>query len=102
MFDKLRYSAFVIEFVRALHLLALVFDGDSNPFVEKGLLAKPLRQLIKAELGGLKDTTVRLEGDLGPTLPRFSRLFQFGDRYAALVLLLVGQAVSPDLELQRL
>ncbi len=99
--DKRGYPTLVEKLV-ALPAIALVIDGDRHAAVEERELAQPLREGVEAELHGLENLRVRLEGDLRAALLRRARDLEAADRIAALVGLLVDLRVAPDLEVQRL
>ena len=94
-------AAFVEELV-ALPAIALVVDGDRHAAVEERELAQALRERVEAELDGLEDLRVGLEGDLRAALLRRARDLEAAGRIAALVGLLVDLRVAPDLEVERL
>ena len=102
MLDELGDSAFVVELVRLFRLLALVFDGDADAFVQKCLFAQALGQFVEAEFDQIEDLRIRFEGDLRAASSRLAGVLQASHGDAAHIFLLVGFAVSPDLHMQRL
>ena len=90
-----------IEEVMAL-AVALVVDRDRHAAVQEGQLAQPLGQRVEAELGGLEDLRIRLEGDLGAAFLGRTGDRELGLRIAALVRLRVHLLVAPDLEIEGL
>src|SRR5947209_5454802 len=92
-----------MELVLLWRILALVEQRDDKTLVQEGELAQALRQRIEVERGRFHDRRVGLEGDLRSGLiARLTGLLKPPLRDAALVLLLPGCLVAPDLELQQL
>ena len=83
-------------------LVALVVDRDADAAVQERELAQPLREDVEAELGGLEDQRVGLEGDLRAALLGLADLGERRLGLAALVALRVDLAVAPDLDLEHL
>src|SRR5262245_25786006 len=92
--------ALIEELVRLA--VALVRDRDADAPVEERQLAEALRQDVEAELRGLEDQAVRLEGDPGAALVRDPGLLDRRVRLTPLVALLVDLAVAADLDLEGL
>ena len=84
--DERDDPAFVQELVRLA--VALVVERDGDAAVEEGELAQTLGERVEAELGGLEDLRVRLEGDLGAALLGRAGDLESRLRRAALVALL--------------
>ena len=93
-------AALVEELVRLP--VALVADGDADAAVQERQLAEPLREDVEAEVDGLEDERVGLEGDAGAALVGDAGLLDRPFRVAAVVALLVDLAVPSDLHLERL
>ena len=98
--DERDDAAFVQELVRLL--ITLVVDGDVQTAVQERQLAQPLREDVEAEVHGLEDERVRLEGDPRAALVRDSRLLDRRYRVTALISLGVDLAAAPHLHLERL
>ena len=98
MLDELGDAALVEELVRLLG--PLVGDRDVDAFVQEGLFAQPLGQLVEAELGHVEDLVVRLERDLGAVLLGVAGLLRAATPECLDVFQLVDLAVAPDLEAQ--
>ena len=94
-------AAFVVEVVR-LAVLALVVERDADTGVQEGEFAQAIGQRVEAELDGLEDLGVGLEGDLRAALLGDAGVDQIGERLAALVGLRVDLAVAVDLEIEAL
>ncbi len=72
-----RVDAALVQELVAL-AVALVVDRDRDAGVEERQLAQALRQRVEAELDGLEDLRVGLEGDLGAALLRRAGDFEAG------------------------
>src|SRR5581483_2458000 len=66
--DEGNDAALVEELVRLL--VAFCRGGDAHPAVEERELALSLGEEVEAEVGGLEDQGIGLEGDLRPALAR--------------------------------
>src|SRR6185503_15297610 len=96
MLDKGQEPAFVEKLV--VFLCTLVFESDFDAAIKKRQFAQTLRQNIVAEIAGLKDCRIGLEGYPGAALFRLADLFQRFLRVAALVTLLINLAVAFDFD----
>ena len=99
--DELADAPLVLEPVAAA-VAALVVQRDGDAGVEERQLAQPLRQRVEAEVDRLEDLAVGQEGDLRPALLRLAGDLEVGLRLAAVVDLVVDDAVPPDFEVERL
>ena len=105
--DELGDAASVFE-VGALGLAGLgvggafVGQGDFEALVEKRELAQALGERVVVVLRGCEDRLVGQEVDLGAALLRGARLTQLGKGCALGVVLLVGVAVAPYLNVEGL
>src|SRR5688572_18387160 len=97
--DEFRDAALVIKLVRFFLFLALIPDEYSDAFIEERLFPKALGKFFETVDRSLENTRVGSEGDLRPSLRRFSRLLERCYGETSLVLLLKSFAVTPDLEL---
>ena len=100
MLDERDDAALVVEPVALA--VALVVERDDEAGVQERELAQALGQRVEAEVGGLEDLRVRLEGDLVPRRLVVPVTEQVGQRGAALVGLLIDLIVAPDLQLEPL
>jgi hypothetical protein len=81
---------------------ALVGERDFQALVEEGELAQALGQGVVVELGDGEDGLVGQEVDLGAAPLRRPHLAQLADGGALGVVLLPGEAVAPDLDVELL
>jgi hypothetical protein len=99
VFDERDNAALVVEPVRLP--VAFIVEGDDDAPVQKRELAQALREDIETEGGGFEDLVVGLEGDLRASALGRPRLIEIASGRSALVTLLVGEPVAPDLEIER-
>src|SRR5262249_50781215 len=103
MLNKLRDAAAVMEFMLLDRIDPLIGELDRQPLVQECQLAQPLRERVEVEHSGVHDGRVRLEGDLCTGFPPgLSGLLQRRFRYTAGILLLPGESLTPDLEIEAL
>src|ERR1041385_4954720 len=97
---ELSDTAAIVKLVRLLVLFPLIFDRYPDAFVEKSFFAQALGKFVEAELGRIKNLRVRFESDLGSAFAGLPGLLERGNRYAAFVLLFVGQTIAPNFQVQ--
>ena len=99
--DERDDAAVVVE-AMALAGFALVVQRDRDAGVQERELAQALGERVEAEFGDLEDLRVGLERDLRAAALRRAGDGEVDQRLAALVALLVGLLVAPDLEVEPL
>ena len=80
--------------------LALVGQRDLDALVEEGELAEAVGEGVEVVLGDGEDALVGEEVDLGAAALGRAHLAELGDGVALGVVLLPGEAVAPDLDLE--